>query len=44
MVARVVLLIAAVGVLFLALRFSVYFLFAIPVLAIAAIAVIRGRG
>lgn len=44
MVVRVVLALLALGVLLLALRFSVYFLFAIPILAIAAVAVIRGRG
>ena len=44
MVTRVVLVLLAVGVLVLALRYSVYFIFAIPVIAIGAIAMIRGRG
>lgn len=44
MVARVVLALLALGVLFLALRYSVYFIFLIPVIAVAGIAVIRGRG
>lgn len=44
MVARIVLAVLALGVLLLALRYSVFFIFLIPVLALAAIAVIRGRG
>lgn len=44
MVVRVVLALLALGVLLLALSVSGYFLFAIPVLAIGAIAAIRGRG
>ena len=44
MVARIVLALLAVGVLLLALRYSVYFIFLIPLLAVGAIVVIRGRG
>lgn len=41
MVARVVLALLAVGVLALALRYSIWFIFLIPALAVIAIAFVR---